>query len=324
MLNAEYNPDWEAVHDFHDGERTRLENEITKWIKQATPESESSALKKLEDKRDYHHQTCLRCLDTYQHKTVKDYVDWALENYGALPEILKKDYAAHIDLDRCQTIDQARAVISQLHELEAKNEFLNEETGAQPCPVGMPDGLDIFTRTGSNTLTTKWMNFKARCNFGVGDECEFILLTSVDTRENEKHVCFFGDGDPTRHAQMMITLISQLAFQFVEQDLGKDFGEFSKGHIRSNNGFFASLLSKKPKDFPTYHFYTHTFMSMGLPREDFMRHELQYDEESGYHQTGRHSRSFRRIKMHPFDCMPQYLKVMVDQYIGFDGICLQE
>lgn len=146
----------------------------------------------------------------------------------------------------------------------------------------------------------------------------------MDTRENEKHVCFFGDGDPTREAQMMVTLISQLAYQFIEQDLGKNFGEFSKGHIRSNNGFFASLLSKKPQDFPTYHFYTHTFMSMGLPREDFIRHKLQYDDETGYHQTGRHSRSFPRIKMHPFDCMPQYLKVMVDQYIGFDGICLQE
>ena len=162
MQNIEYKPDWEAVHDFHHDERSRLENEIKDLIKTITPESGNSKLKKLQKERDYHHETCLRCLDTYQHKTVQHYVRWALKNSGTLSDTLKQNYAAHISFDHCQTIEQARAIIGQLHELESKDEFLNRNSGGKPCPAGKPDGLDIFSRTDANNLTTQWMNYAAQ------------------------------------------------------------------------------------------------------------------------------------------------------------------
>jgi len=324
MQNIEYKPNWEAVHNFHHDERTRLENAIKDLVKTITSETDPSELEKLQKERNYHHETCLRCLDTYQHKTVQHYVRWALENFGTLSDILKQDYASHISLDHCQTIEQARAIISQLHELEAKDEFLNRDSGGKPCPAGKPDGFDIFTRTDTNNLTTQWMNFKVVSNFGTGDEYDFILLTSVDTRENEKHVCFFGDGDRTRDAMLIFPHIGQLAYQFIEQDLGKDFEEFEKSNVKAKNGFIASLFSKKPKDFPVYHFYTHTFMSSGFPREDFMKHDLEYHREGTYNPRSRYYGDFRRVKMQPFDCMPQYLKAGVDHHIGFEGISLKE
>lgn len=126
--NTQYNPHWKAVHDFHHDERARPGNE---------------------KERDYHNEICFRCLDTYQHGTVRHYVQWVLKNSGR------------------------------------------------------------------------------------DDEYDFIILTSVDMRENEKHVFFFEDGNRTRDANLIFLHIGQLAFQFVEQGLGKDFEEFANTQLKS-------------------------------------------------------------------------------------------
>lgn len=80
ILNEAYNPDWETIHDFHDKERGRLEKQIKTWHQNYTPQSDHARLEELQKELEFHHQICLRCLDTSQHKTVQDYYDWLLQN----------------------------------------------------------------------------------------------------------------------------------------------------------------------------------------------------------------------------------------------------
>ena len=229
-----------------------------------------------------------------------------------MEDISEKNYTPYKSLEHCQTIEQAQAVISQLQDLVANDKFLNEELSGRSCPIGKPDDLDIFTRTQSHALSTQWMNFKLVSSHGAGKTHDLIILTSVDTRKNEKHVCFFGDEDPTRQANLIISAINKLAYQFIVQDLGKDFES-----LRDKKGPFPLLPSRKIREFPIYHFYTHTIMSATLPREDFIRHDLEY------HKTKGDLGSFNRIKMKPFTCMPAYLKSCVDHYIGFEHVRCQ-
>ncbi|MCB9995157.1 MAG: hypothetical protein H6869_01815 [Rhodospirillales bacterium] len=325
ILNQDYNPAWEAVHDYHHGQRTRLQNDIDAWHQNHSSSSgRNDELNKLEKERDFHHQTCLRCLDSYQHKTVREFVQWAFKNSENLAEILEQDYAAHISFDHCQTIDQAKVIISQLYKLQAKDNFLNNKAGGKSCPAGQPDGLDIFDRTGANTMTTEWMNFKTRCAFGSSGKDDFIVLTSVDTRENEKHVCFYADQDKSRNAMLIMPRIGQLAFQFIANDLGNDFDEFAKAQAQKA-GFSIARLLRKQRSFPAYHFYTHTFMSGdALPREDFIKHILAYDNQDTYQPGSQSYGCFQRVKMKPYKYVPQYLKDAVNRYIGFEEICIHE
>ena len=80
ILNEAYNPDWETIHNFHNKERERLEKQIKTWHQNYTPQSDHGRLKELQKDLEFHHQICLRCLDTLQHKTVQDYYDWLLKN----------------------------------------------------------------------------------------------------------------------------------------------------------------------------------------------------------------------------------------------------
>ena len=80
ILNEAYNPDWETIHDFHDKERGRLEKQIKTWHQNDASQSDHGILKEFQKELEFHHQICLRCLDTLQHKTVQDYYDWLLKN----------------------------------------------------------------------------------------------------------------------------------------------------------------------------------------------------------------------------------------------------
>tara|TARA_B100000780_G_scaffold276420_1_gene244946 strand:+ start:453 stop:815 length:363 start_codon:yes stop_codon:yes gene_type:complete len=80
ILNEAYNPDWKKIHNFHNKERGRLEKKIKTWHQNYASQSDHGRLKKLQKELEFHHQMCLRCLDTLQHKTVQDYYDWLLQN----------------------------------------------------------------------------------------------------------------------------------------------------------------------------------------------------------------------------------------------------
>lgn len=324
--NPDYNPDWEAIHDFHHDQRARLQREINALM-ESYSSTESGKLKRLEKERSFHNATCLRCLDTYQHKTVQDFVKWSLENSLQLSEIFKDECASHICFDHCQSIEQAKIIISQLIALYRKKAFLDgKSSGGKYCPAGRPDDdLDIFENTGSNNIISLWTDFRTQSNFGPFDIHEYIVLTSVDRHKDVIHVCFYADEDESRKAGMIMGRIGQLAFQFIQNDLGPDFDEFAKSQVKKQTGLpLPGFLHPKHKSFPAYRFYTHTVMAGTLPREDFIEHIFDYGREDSCSPGSRAYGCFRRTKMQPYRSMPRYLKDAVQEHIGFDGICLCE
>ncbi len=78
--NTQYNPHWEAIHDYHDVQRTLLAQQIKDWHKAYPPSSDHQALNALQAELEFHHRTCLHCLDTLQHKTAQDCMNWRVKN----------------------------------------------------------------------------------------------------------------------------------------------------------------------------------------------------------------------------------------------------
>jgi len=78
IANPDYNPGWEIIHDYHHEHRARLEAEI-KAFHRAMNE-DYAHLEQLNQELTFHHQICLHCLDTLQHKTTADYAAWLRQN----------------------------------------------------------------------------------------------------------------------------------------------------------------------------------------------------------------------------------------------------
>ena len=78
LPNELYKPDWEELHDFHAERRDRL----TKEAKEEPHELFDSKLsRERRDQIEADNDICLTCLDTYQHQTIGDYLDWLEKNF---------------------------------------------------------------------------------------------------------------------------------------------------------------------------------------------------------------------------------------------------
>jgi hypothetical protein len=79
-------------------------------------------------------------------------------------------------------------------------------------PVGKPNGSDIFTQTGANTLTSDWEFFSAnKLRIYQGKNRHIHTLVTIDRREDEAHICFTQDPDPKRAGIPAENCIEQLA-----------------------------------------------------------------------------------------------------------------
>lgn len=79
LANPEYNPGWEVIHDYHQEHCAQIEAEI-KSLHKAMSE-DYRYLEQLKQEVAFHHQVCLHCLETLQHKTTADYAAWLLYNF---------------------------------------------------------------------------------------------------------------------------------------------------------------------------------------------------------------------------------------------------
>lgn len=86
VQNEFYDPNWEIIHDYHNDQISKLQKEITMLHK--AQNIDHGAIAHNNKQLKFHHQTCLRCLDTHQHKTVQDYTNWLMKNFS-MPEALE-------------------------------------------------------------------------------------------------------------------------------------------------------------------------------------------------------------------------------------------
>ena len=82
IKNEHYNPHWEAIHDFHHENRTRLEKEIKNWYQSCHLKNEDkySDLENLKTEHKFHHNICADCLHRHQHEYVAELAIYLFQN----------------------------------------------------------------------------------------------------------------------------------------------------------------------------------------------------------------------------------------------------
>ncbi len=104
---------WQVAYDYHADRRELLNRNIREWHKKYSPDSDFGELKKLEAEYSSHHEACLYCLETSQHKTVADYAEWLFKNFG--PAI---DESFYPPFESFKTVEDVKKAFQYLRNLD--------------------------------------------------------------------------------------------------------------------------------------------------------------------------------------------------------------
>lgn len=117
IQNPDYNPEWEALYDYHRAQYERLRDELNAKCRKEGLRITDPEFDRLSKEQDFHHNTCLHCLDTLQHKTVQDFAHWLFHNFE-----LTIDKSFIPPFEGFKTLEEARQAWQYLRDLEAKRE----------------------------------------------------------------------------------------------------------------------------------------------------------------------------------------------------------
>lgn len=109
VKNPYYNPDWEAIHDYHSEHRSRLMIEMEKYYAGPHSPSERIEFRKLQKEFDFHQATCLHILTRVQHKTVPDFARWWFEGLS-----FRIDISAVPPYETFQSMDEVHELYKAL------------------------------------------------------------------------------------------------------------------------------------------------------------------------------------------------------------------
>lgn len=301
-INPDYKPDWEALHDHHAAERKRIlekqnalmeqDGEFYKQgLQHDAPERIKLSRKQeaLQTEFSKHHTQCLRCLDTYQHKTIQDAARWVFRNFD--PNMGSYNaYTVHkIDFEKFTTIEQVNRAWSEANKI---SEQINAEK-AGSLPVGEPGGKDIFQETGKNRVGSAWQEFDMKELHPGGyypRGGHVHTLVTVDQRENEYHICFMQDPDIERGGFYVEGEIAALATAMFNRVQGahaeKTLPKSLPGAVSKIKGWLSSLVniaSAPDEELPgihphQFHFYVH-HRPIPLHRERFLVVDMKFENE---------------------------------------------
>lgn len=282
VQNPDYKPDWEAIHDHSDAERTRisdeqqaLQDQMNELYEQGVRYDDPAyaalmeAKEALQPEWDKHHETCKRCLDTYQHETIQDGARWLFEHFDPNMGAWKTNTVHAVDFDSFTTMDEVFAAWSEASEISDQIEA--EATGS--LPIGRPDGKDIFENTGSNQIASAWQDFDIRelhpdGYFPRGGHVH--TLVTIDQRDGEYHICFMQDPDKLRggspvqyEAAGLATVMYQRIYMAQMQEKQKTLALPGSSMVRGLLSRLTNLVSEPAEKTPEMHpgqfnFYLHT------------------------------------------------------------------
>lgn len=271
--NPLYNPAWEAIHDFHHAERTRLDTLVGDAYKNDSYGDDFDALVK---ERDAHHDVCLETF-IMRHETVGSYAKWLFENFdvrGFAPRIAIP--MPEMDYEDFQTIEEVREKWTALEEM------VKEATNAKlyALPVGKPDNKDIFIQGTDNHVFSYKRIFTASDLYPPHGDCGNTTVSAfvtVDQRDGEFHICL--GLDPNHIGQSVINAVEDVAGVLFREavEMGK---QHSGGKPDSwVGGILKSILAvvtdKGPQS-EQFHFYTHTPPADYPFKESFSRVTMDY------------------------------------------------
>lgn len=229
------------------------------------------------------HETCLRCLDTYQHKTIQDAAEWIFKNFDPGMGTSATHTEHQIDLEKLTTMDAVRRAWSEANAISEQI----EADKIQALPVGRPGGRNIFERAGDNTVASAWQTFDYEERYpGVYDPMgrHTHTLVTVDHRKDEYHICFTQDPDIVRGGSFVSYEIEALATAMYKRACAEQVSKpQANTPLSGAKGLVARIASMalagaqpstpRPEQF---HFYIHHGPKPHL-REEFREVDLRFD-----------------------------------------------
>lgn len=312
--NPEYNPAWEAIHDYHHEHRSRLEKEKRTIRRDITLGMSSEEYKRLNSEWKAHHQTCEHCFDTLQHKTVQDYCKWRTDGWEFEHPVFQEHDIPLPNPENFETLEQARQALLKINNIIGKYETL-EQYGAK---AGRPDGLDIFEKCADNRLHTIWKHYMLQ-DFKGDPLPDLITLVTVDDRHTDKHVCFFADDH--RDRTFVPTYLKHMAASFIAEDSNMRYIDYALRKNKEKKRIFKWQQKLcGTKQLTDYHFYIHSMPNL-LHGEALYAFRMEHNWRANYIPERAHPT--QAIMRRRYKTVPQALIDGVKEHIGFNDICLE-
>lgn len=129
VANPEYRVHWQSLHDHHSAERMRISEVRAKLVDQNNAFYESGLevnspeltslekeIARLDEEFHEHQRVCLRCLDTYQHKTIQDAAQWYFNHFSN--NFVGQNILIHqIDFEKLQSLEEVRKAFNDAIEI---------------------------------------------------------------------------------------------------------------------------------------------------------------------------------------------------------------
>lgn len=155
VANPHYNPDWEAIHDYHAAYRTQIQiaSSVSGGHSDEFPFRFSSA------RRDYefHNKVCLHLLYWVQHKTVQDFAKWLFIDNGYNLDITNVP-----PFEELTSMEEVSAIYGSLIDQKYK-ELYADESASDTC----------------NALEEPTAAFSDRPNLALGTPSVWDRITGI-------------------------------------------------------------------------------------------------------------------------------------------------
>jgi hypothetical protein len=203
--NSHYDPDWQALRDYHHDERTCAAAETQRLAEAG--EMESEAYRAAAAIWDRHHAAWCATFKK-QYATVEGYAAWV---FGTFPPGIRGRSAGvpapEPDLASFHTVEEVDAAWSRIN--KAVNEAAEEKQLS--LPVGQPEGLKAFADPASPKLLRYWRHFRPPDLSPSGYRGILGVRTFItaDEQEDGWHICFMQDRGP--ESGSVTNAIEQLA-----------------------------------------------------------------------------------------------------------------
>ena len=287
--NPDYNPDWEAVHEYHAQKRDQAME--TKHRLEAEGGVDSDIYRHAEIAFSEHHQACLDAIVS-QFATVQDCAQWLSINWSLPYGYDTSIPMPHMDIAGFRTMNEASSAFSQ-----ASRELQDAVNKKQHrLPVGQPEGLIAFANANSVGVHRYWRKFLPRDLYPQGYAPSGVrTLVTVDEIEDGWHVCFMQDWDSP--GVSVTNAISRLATAFFREANAIAEQQMQHSGKKGLRALFARWTTHKHApllDPDRFHFYEH-LPPTAHSKEDFDRVTLRFENGEYQHPEWVHFRNVPAI-----------------------------
>jgi hypothetical protein len=269
--NPAYDPNWKAVHDYHDAARRQAQEE---QLRLGEAGDYASGAYAEADRRCKHHLAASLATFETRCETVQAYADWLFSQF----RVDMHDHGAgvpipQVDFETFRTIQEVNAAWSRIERMVAG-------AGMEKLcrlPTGQPEGLTAFADPTAPDFTRSMRIFSAWELYpgSTAEDPRTHTIMTTDRQVDGWHVCFthcWGRGRSVTNAiEHLATAVYREACAIAEQTAPKPVG------LR---GWFTRFRDRgKPALDPSqFHFYDHMPPPPdGGVGEDFCRVLLQFE-----------------------------------------------